>query len=134
MRRHVGYLQAVWDSGQGSGQTAYALGLTLARLYEQRRRTEVIRAGMVKSDAQMASAGLFKSGSMKPDVLALLQRQLQEPALRLLEHCRTEPLNDPQLLEAEIAYTRGDYQQVIDVLEPQAKDRPLGVRNGRTAG
>ncbi len=91
------HLQRAWDSGYRPPEAAYALGLTLGRLYQR-----------ALEDAQRAAGGAERERRR-----AEAERSLRDPALRLLRELPASTLEAPKYVEALIAYYEGRLEDAL---------------------
>lgn len=94
------HLQEAWDAGEHSSQTAYALGRTLALIYDKRHRAMLLL------------------GDPSPEILAQTQA-LKEDALQFLAQSEGDPSVEPLIVAALMAYTEGDYDRAWNHLAQQ---------------
>jgi serine/threonine-protein kinase len=108
-------LQRAWDLGLRSPDVAYALGVTLAHLYERERRSFV--------------------SAPTPDQRERRRREidtsLRDPALGLLSKARGARMDSPAFAEALVAELQDDLDRAIRLAE-QAADSAPWIYEART--
>jgi serine/threonine-protein kinase len=101
-------LQRAWDGGVRTPEAAYALGVTLAHLYERERRAF--------------------SAAPSPEERERLRREadaaLRDPALGFLEKARGARMDSPEYAEALVAELQGELDRAIELARSSAESKP----------
>jgi tetratricopeptide (TPR) repeat protein len=117
------HLQAAWDGGYREPETAYALGLVLAELYEQAmHRTVYIRGE--PHQAAMYRTGAVPEGAEQRAERHRIEQQYREPALEFLRLSEGVEIENPAYVEALLAYYEGRYDEALAKARDAADGRP----------
>jgi eukaryotic-like serine/threonine-protein kinase len=105
-RRH---LEAAWEAGHRTPETAYALGRTLAGLYAEEREL----------------AQRKRNPEERAALLAELDAELEEPALRYLALAEASPSVSPSYLRGLIAFVDGRFDDAAAAAREAREESPL---------
>lgn len=109
-------LRRAWDLGLRTPDVAWALGVTLARLYERERRGFVSASTAGERDERRKEA----------------DATLRDPALELLAKARGARMDSPLYAEALVAELQGDFDRAIALAGEAAESAPW-LYEARTA-